>query len=63
MYPEQQMNQIVTSVRAFGFVNPILADPDGRLMAAKATWPSPKSDRYIRGLSETQKRALRIADN
>jgi ParB-like chromosome segregation protein Spo0J len=36
MHPNQQTNQIVAWVRAFGFVNPILADPDGRFMAAKA---------------------------
>ena len=41
--PKQQIDQIVASIRQFGFVNPILADPDGRiiaghgrLMAAKA---------------------------
>jgi ParB-like nuclease domain len=42
-HPKQQVDQIIASIRQFGFVNPILADSDGRiiaghgrLMAAKA---------------------------
>jgi DNA modification methylase len=69
-HPKQQINQIVASIQAFGFVNPILADPDGRiiaghgrLMAAKAMGLTEVPTIYIPGLSETQKRALRIADN
>jgi len=69
-HPKQQINQIVASIRQFGFVNPILADPDGRiiaghgrLMAAKAIGLADVPTIYIPGLSETQKRALRIADN
>ena len=69
-HPKQQINQIVASIRQFGFVNPILADPDGRiiaghgrLMAAKAMDLAEVPTIYIPGLSETQKRALRIADN
>jgi DNA modification methylase len=69
-HPKQQINQIVASIRQFGFVNPILADPDGRiiaghgrLMAAKAMGLADVPTIYIPGLSETQKRALRIADN
>jgi hypothetical protein len=69
-HPKQQIDQIVASIRQFGFVNPILADPDGRiiaghgrLMAAKATGLAEVPTIYIPGLSETQKRALRIADN
>jgi hypothetical protein len=69
-HPKQQIDQIVASIRQFGFVNPILADPDGRiiaghgrLMAAKAMGLAEVPVIYIQGLSETQKRALRIADN
>jgi DNA modification methylase len=69
-HPKQQIDQIVASIRQFGFVNPILADPDGRiiaghgpLMAAKAMGLAEVPTIYIPGLSETQKRALRIADN
>jgi DNA modification methylase len=69
-HPKQQVDQIVASIRQFGFVNPILADPDGRiiaghgrLMAAKAMGLAEVPTIHIQGLSETQKRALRIADN
>jgi len=69
-HPKQQVDQIVASIRQFGFVNPILADPDGRiiaghgrLMAAKAMGLAEVPTIYIPGLSEAQKRALRIADN
>jgi len=69
-HPKQQIDQIVASIRQFGFVNPILADPDGgiiaghgRFMAAKAMGLAEVPTIYIPGLTETQKRALRIADN
>ena len=69
-HPKQQVDQIVASIRQFGFVNPILTDPDGRiiaghgrLMAAKAMGLAEVPTIYIHGLSEAQKRALRIADN
>jgi DNA modification methylase len=69
-HPKQQVDQIVASIREFGFVNPILADPDGRiiaghgrLMAAKAMGLAEVPTIHIQGLNETQKRALRIADN
>ena len=69
-HPKQQINQIVASIRQFGFVNPILADPEGRiiaghgrLVAAKAMGLAEVPTIYIPGLSEAQKRALRIADN
>jgi DNA modification methylase len=69
-HPKQQVDQIVASIREFGFVNPILADPDGRiiaghgrLMAAKALGLAEVPTILIPGLSEAQKRALRIADN
>src|SRR5262245_22774304 len=69
-HPKQQIDQIVASIRQFGFVNPILADPDGsviaghgRLLAAKAMGLCEVPTIALAGLSETQKRALRIADN
>ena len=69
-HPKQQVDQIVASIRQFGFVNPILTDPDGRiiagharLMAAKAMGLAEVPTIQIRGLTEAQKRALRIADN
>src|SRR5262249_4660644 len=69
-HPKHQIDQIVASIREFGFVNPILADPDGRiiaghgrLMAAKVLGLAEVPTIHIPGLSEAQKRALRIADN
>ncbi len=42
-HPKRQLDQIMASIREFGFTNPILIDPDGsiiaghgRLLAAKA---------------------------
>ena len=32
-HPKRQVDQIVASIRAFGFTNPVLADPEGRLIA------------------------------
>jgi DNA modification methylase len=69
-HPKQQVHQIVASIREFGFVNPILTDPDdcviaghARYMAAKAMGLAEVPTIQIRGLTEAQKRALRIADN
>src|SRR5947209_15469185 len=32
-HPRRQVEQIVASIRAFGFTNPVLTDPAGRLIA------------------------------
>jgi hypothetical protein len=69
-HPKRQVQHIVASIRQFGFVNPILTDPEGRiiaghgrLMAAKAMGLAEVPTIQIPGLSEVQKRALRLADN
>ena len=69
-HSKSQIDQIVASIRQFGFVNPILAEIEGRiiaghgrLLAAKAMGLSEVPTIHIDGLSEAQKRALRIADN
>jgi len=69
-HPKRQLDQIVASIREFGFTNPILIDPDGaviaghgRLLAAKAMALAEVPTITLEGLSETQKRALRLADN
>ena len=69
-HPKRQLDQIASSIRQFGFTNPILIDPDGRiiaghgrLLAAKALGLSEVPTIALEGLSEGQKRALRIADN
>src|SRR4051794_31106765 len=69
-HPRAQVDQIESSIRAFGFTNPILVDSDGRiiaghgrLLAAKALGLTKVPTIELGHLSEIQKRALRIADN
>ena len=69
-HSDAQVAQIAASIREFGFVNPVLVDEGGeiiaghgRVMAAKllemATVPTIERG----GLSDAQKRGLRLADN
>ena len=69
-HPKRQIDQIVASIREFGFTNPILVNPDGsviaghgRLLAAKAMDLPQVPTIVLQGLSEAQQRALRLADN
>jgi hypothetical protein len=69
-HPKRQVDQLKASIQEFGFTNPILVDPGGhiiaghgRLQAARATGLTEVPTIVLSGLSETQKRALRIADN
>jgi DNA modification methylase len=69
-HPASQIEQICQSMRAFGFTNPILADPElgliaghGRLLAARKLGLAQAPVIILPGLTEAQKRALRIADN
>src|SRR5258705_11335965 len=69
-HPKRQIDQIRASIEAFGFTNPILADPEGhiiaghgRLQAARVMGLAELPVITLSGLSETQKRTLRIADN
>jgi DNA modification methylase len=69
-HSKRQVEQIVQSIRAFGFTNPILADLDGnliaghgRLRAAKEMGLATVPVITLDGLSELQKKALRLADN
>ena len=69
-HPKRQIEQIKSSIAAFGFTNPILVDEasqliagHGRLLAAKALSLAEVPVIELGGLSEPQKRALRIADN
>jgi len=65
-----QVEQIIASIREFGFTNPILIDPDGgliaghgRLLAAKSLDMTEVPTIELVGLNDAQKRALRLADN
>ena len=69
-HPRRQIEQIVASIRAFGFINPVLADPagnviagHGRLLAAKQLGLAEVPVITLAGLSAAQQRALRLADN
>lgn len=69
-HSRKQVTQIVQSITAFGFTNPILADPEGnliaghgRLLAAKEIGLEKVPVITLDGLTEPQKRALRLADN
>ena len=64
------MIQICSSIREFGFTNPVLIDEDngiiaghGRLMAAKKLELKTVPCLVLAGLSEAQKKAYVIADN
>jgi DNA modification methylase len=70
-HSKRQIEQIIASIRsAERFTNPILADEDhkiiaghGRLSAAKAMGLEQVPVIVLAGMTEAQKRALRIADN
>ena len=70
VHSDSQVEQIVKSIREFGFTNPVLIDEreqviagHGRLAAAKFMKLREVPTITLRGLSDTQKRAYMIADN
>jgi DNA modification methylase len=68
-HPKEQIEQIRGSIRAYGFARPVVADEDGVLLDGEAVWRAAKLEGKavptyrIFGLSETQKRELRIGLN
>src|SRR5246127_2876450 len=69
-HSKRQIDQIRASIEAFGFTNPILADPEGhiiaghgRLQAARAMGFAEVPTITLSGLSDVQKRTPRIDDN
>ena len=69
-HPRRQIDQIIASISAFGFTNPILVDESGRLiaghgrlLAAKEMGLAEVPTIELADLTEPQKRALRLADN
>src|SRR3954468_20627669 len=69
-HSEDQIAQIATSIREFGFTNPILVDPNAgiiaghaRLRAARKLELSDVPVIVLTGLSDAQKRAYTLADN
>jgi ParB-like chromosome segregation protein Spo0J len=69
-HSKKQVAQIVQSITAFGFTNPILADPEGNLIAGHGRLRAARDMGLetvpvitLDGLTEPQKKALRLADN
>ena len=69
-HSKKQVEQIVASIQAFGFANPLLIDEGGiliaghgRLAAAKRLGLGQVPVIELKGLSDPEKRALRLADN
>lgn len=69
-HSEKQIQQIASSIKEFGFTNPILIEPDGgiiaghgRVSAASLLDIEKVPCIIIEGLTEAQKKALVIADN
>lgn len=69
-HPKRQIEQLVRSIQEFGFTNPVLIDEadiliagHGRLCAARELGLAEVPTITLEGLSEAQKKALRLADN
>lgn len=69
-HSEEQIIKIASSIREFGFVNPVLIDKElniiaghGRVMAAKKLKMSEVPCVFVEGLSEAQRKAYILADN
>jgi ParB-like chromosome segregation protein Spo0J len=69
-HPKRQIEQLVQSIWEFGFTNPVLIDEDdvliaghGRLRATKELGLTEVPTIVLEGLSDVQKKALRLADN
>jgi hypothetical protein len=69
-HSDTQIAQVASSIKEFGFTNPILIDESngiiaghGRLMAAKKLGLSEVPTITLEGLTEAQKKAYVIADN
>jgi DNA modification methylase len=69
-HSEEQITQLISSIKEFGFTNPILLAPDnsiiaghGRLQAVKRLGHEEVPCIVVQGLTKTQIKALIIADN
>lgn len=69
-HSDEQITQVASSIKEFGFTNPILIDEDGgviaghgRLMASKKLGLEEVPTITLKGLTEAQKKAYVIADN
>lgn len=69
-HSDEQVNQIASSIKEFGFTNPVIVDEDngiiaghGRVMAAKKLGIDEVPCIQVTGWTEAQKKAYVIADN
>lgn len=69
-HTDEQVKQICSSIKEFGFTNPLLIDEDGgiiaghgRLLAAEKLGLKSVPTITLKGLTEAQKKAYVIADN
>src|SRR4030088_355318 len=69
-HSQRQIDQIVNSIRRFGFTYPILIDENGNILCGVGRWLAAQKMGWkkvpvieLSHLSETEKRALMLADN
>lgn len=69
-HSEKQITRLASSIREFGFVNPVLVDKDlnviaghGRIAAAKKLDLKEVPCLFVEGLTEAQRKAYILADN
>ena len=69
-HPEHQLEQLCRNIERFGFYNPVLTDEHGtiiaghgRVMAAQRMGLAQVPTIVIKGLSDSERRALTLADN
>lgn len=66
----EQLGKIAESLRTFGWVNPVLIEPTGEIVAGEARWLAAPKAGYdtvpvivLDGLSAIERAAYRVADN
>ena len=69
-HTEEQINQVASSIKEFGFTNPVLVDADGGIIAGHCRTLAAKKLKFkevpcieLSNLTEAQKKAYIIADN
>jgi DNA modification methylase len=69
-HSQSQLEKLMHSIQTFGFINPILADDGGRIIAGHGRWEAAKRMGMpivpvvrIRHLTAAQRRAYLVADN
>ena len=70
VHSEDQVTRIASSIREFGFLNPVLIDQDyniiaghGRVMAARKLEMKEVPCLFVEGLTDAQRKAYILADN